>query len=60
VRRDALLRGVPAADAWQAALGGSATAAVAGALANDSGPLLLVFATFVTAWLCAYLRAQGT
>jgi hypothetical protein len=56
-RRDRLLRGVPGADAWRAALAGCAAAAIVGALANDSGPLLLVFATFVTAWLTAYLSA---
>jgi hypothetical protein len=56
VKRHALLRGVPGADAWQAALGGCATAGIVGALANDSGPLLLVFATFVTVWFGAYLR----
>jgi len=56
-QRERLLGGVPGADAWRAALGGCATAAVVGALANDSGPLLLVFATFVTVWLAAYLCA---
>jgi hypothetical protein len=59
VKRDALLRDVPGSDAWGAALAGSATAGIVGALANDSGPLLLVFAIFVTAWFCGYLRAQG-
>jgi hypothetical protein len=57
VKRDALLRGVPAADAWRAALAGCVTVAVVGALANDSGPLLLVFATFATLWVAAYLSA---
>jgi hypothetical protein len=56
-RRDRLLAGVPGADAWRAALAGCAAAAIVGALANDSGPLLLVFATFVTGWLVAYLGA---
>jgi hypothetical protein len=56
-RRDRLLSGVPGADAWRAALAGCAAAAIVGALANDSGPLLLVFATFVTVWLVAYLSA---
>jgi hypothetical protein len=54
-RRDAILRGVPGAEAWQAALGGCVTVAIVGALANDSGPLLLIFATFVTVWIAAYL-----
>jgi hypothetical protein len=56
-RRDRLLAGVPGADAWRAALAGCAAVAIVGALANDSGPLLLVFATFVTLWLAAYLSA---
>ncbi len=56
-RRERLLAGVPGADAWRAALAGCATAAIVGALANDSGPLLLVFATFVTVWIAAYLSA---
>jgi hypothetical protein len=57
-RRERLLAGVPCPDCWRAALGGSAAAGVAGALSNDSGPLLLVFATFATMWVAAYLRAQ--
>jgi hypothetical protein len=56
-RRDALLRGIPGASLWGAALGGAAAAGVAGALFNDSGPLLLVFSVFVAAWVAAYLRA---
>jgi hypothetical protein len=56
-RRDRLLRDVPGADAWRAALAGSAAAGIAGSLSNDSGPLLAVFATFVAAWVAAYLRA---
>ncbi|HEU4658154.1 MAG TPA: hypothetical protein VFR97_11540 [Capillimicrobium sp.] len=56
-RRDRLLAGVPGADAWGAALAGSAAAGVVGALSNDSGPLLLVFATFAAAWVTGYLRA---
>ncbi|UGS38088.1 hypothetical protein [Capillimicrobium parvum] len=54
--RERLLPGVPGVDAWRAALGGSAAAGVAGALSNDSGPLLLVMATFGTAWVWGYLR----
>jgi hypothetical protein len=56
-RRDRLLAAVPGADAWRAALAGCAAVAIVGALANDSGPLLLVFATFVTLWIAAYLSA---
>jgi hypothetical protein len=55
-RRERLLSDVPGADAWGAALAGSAAAGIAGALSNDSGPLLLVFATFVAVWVLAYLR----
>src|SRR5439155_44355 len=56
-RRRELSRGVPGAPLWGAALGGAAAAGVAGALFNDSGPLLLVFSVFVAAWVAAYLRA---
>jgi hypothetical protein len=56
-RRDALLQGIPGAPRWGAALAGAAAAGIAGALFNDSGPLLLVFSTFVAAWVVAYLRA---
>jgi hypothetical protein len=56
--RDRLLEGVPCPDCWRAALAGSAAAGLAGALSNDSGPLLLVFATFVAAWVAGYLRAR--
>jgi hypothetical protein len=56
-RRDALLAGIPGAPLWGAALAGAAAAGVAGALFNDSGPLLLVFAIFVAAWTALYLRA---
>jgi hypothetical protein len=56
-RRDRLLEGIPGAPRWGAALAGAAAAGVAGALFNDSGPLLLVFATFVAGWVLVYLRA---
>jgi hypothetical protein len=56
-RRDALLAGIPGAPVWGAALAGAAAAGLAGALFNDSGPLLLVFAIFVAAWTALYLRA---
>jgi len=55
-RRDRLLARLPGADAWGAALAGGAAAGVVGALTNDSGPILLVFATFATGWLAAYLH----
>jgi len=56
-RREWLLEGVPGAPLWGAALAGSAAAGVAGALFNDSGPLLLVFSIFVAAWAAAYVKA---
>ncbi|MBX5442404.1 MAG: hypothetical protein IRZ32_12875 [Solirubrobacteraceae bacterium] len=55
-RRDRLLARLPGADAWGAALAGGAAAGLVGALSNDSGPILLVFATFATGWLAAYLH----
>jgi hypothetical protein len=55
--RDRLGRGLEGADAWRAALAGGAAAGIAGALSNDSGPLLLVLATFGTAWVWGYLRS---
>ena len=45
------------APVWGAALAGSAACGVAGALFNDSGPQLLVFATVLAAWVLVYLRA---
>ncbi len=47
------LRGSPG---WQAAFFGGLTASVAGALFNDSGPLLFVFGVFVLACATAYVR----
>lgn len=44
--------------AWRAAMYGSIAAGVAGTLFNDSGPLLLLFATFVLAVVTAYLRGE--
>jgi hypothetical protein len=55
--RDALLQGVPGAPVWGAALAGAAAGGIAGALSNDSGPLLLVFSVVLTAWIAVYLRA---
>jgi hypothetical protein len=53
--RRALLAEVPGAVAWRAALAGGAVAGIAGALFNDSGPMLLVFATFLTGAVAGYL-----
>jgi hypothetical protein len=44
--------------AWQAAMYGSLAAAIAGTLFNDSGPLLLLFGTFVLVVVSAYLRGD--
>ncbi|MCW3038564.1 MAG: hypothetical protein JWM31_469 [Solirubrobacterales bacterium] len=44
--------------AWQAAMYGGLAAGVAGTLFNDSGPLLLLFATFVLAVVTAYVRGD--
>ena len=49
------LRGSPA---WGAALAGGLAASVAGALFNDSGPILLVFGVFVLACVTAYVRGD--
>lgn len=43
---------------YRAALVGGLTASVAGALTNDSGPLLLVFGVFVLACSTAYIRGD--
>jgi hypothetical protein len=47
------LRGSPG---WFAAFVGGLTASIAGALFNDSGPLLFVFGVFVLACATAYVR----
>jgi len=44
------------APAWRAGLAGGAVAAVAGALANDSGPVLLVITTFALCFATLYVR----
>jgi hypothetical protein len=43
----------------RAALAGGLFAAVAGSLANDSGPVLLVFGVVVLALTTAYIRGAG-
>jgi hypothetical protein len=47
------LRGSPA---WKAALVGGLTASIAGALTNDSGPVLFVFGVFILTCATAYVR----
>lgn len=49
------LRGSPS---WYAAFVGGLTASIAGALFNDSGPLLFVFGVFVLACATAYVRGS--
>ena len=49
------LRGSPP---WRAALLGGLAASLAGALFNDSGPILLVFGVFVLACVTAYVRGD--
>jgi hypothetical protein len=44
--------------AWTAAMAGSLAAAVAGALSNDSGPLLLLFGAFLLTTLTIYIRGD--
>ena len=43
---------------WRAALIGGLTASIAGALFNDSGPLLFAFGVFVLACATAYIRGD--
>ena len=50
----AALRGSPP---WEAAFGGALAASVAGALFNDSGPLLFVFGMIIIAFMTLYARA---
>ena len=57
-RRAALYAPLGGAPAWRAGLGGALSASVAGALFNDSGPLLLLFGVFILAWITAYVRGD--
>jgi hypothetical protein len=45
--------------AWRAALAGGLAAGIAGALTNDSGPLLFVVAVFVLGVVTAYLHGTS-
>jgi hypothetical protein len=58
-RRERLLAPVGGDPAWTAALGGIVALGVAGALFNDSGPVLLLFATVIGAVLVVYLRGDA-
>jgi hypothetical protein len=55
-RRERVLAAVHGMPAWPAALAGGAVGGIAGALANDSGPVLLVLATVGVVAGAAYLR----
>ncbi len=55
-RADRLLEPVDGDPAWRAALAGGVTAGVVGTLVEDSGPLLLLVATFTLGCLLAYLQ----
>ncbi len=59
-RRASLTTPVGGDPAWVAALSGGLAAGVAGALVEDSGPLLLVVATFALGCVVAYLWARPT
>lgn len=54
-RRERLYAPLRGSPAWRAALAGGLTASIVGALANDSGPILLVFGVFVLACVTAYV-----
>ena len=45
-------------EVWRAGLLGGLAAAIAGALSNDSGPVLLVLGVFVLAIATAYVRGD--
>ena len=57
-RRERLLAPVGGDAAWRAMLFGLVAAGVAGALFNDSGPVLLLFETFIAASVVLYLRGD--
>jgi len=57
-RRERLLAPVESDPAWRALLAGLVAAGFAGALFNDSGPVLLLFETFIAACLVLYLRGD--
>ncbi|HVH07035.1 MAG TPA: hypothetical protein VNE71_13645, partial [Myxococcota bacterium] len=44
--------------AWRAALAGSLVGCVAGALTNDSGPMLVIFGVILLTFVTAYLRGD--
>jgi hypothetical protein len=57
-QRSRVLANVDGDPAWRAALVGLIAAGVAGSLFNDSGPVLLLFETFIAAAMVLYLRGD--
>ena len=57
VRRERLLAPVNDDPGWRAGLAGAAAVGVFGALFNDSGPMLLLFAVFIA--LCGVIYLRG-
>ncbi|MFM8884001.1 MAG: hypothetical protein ACKOH7_04240 [Solirubrobacterales bacterium] len=57
-RRDRLFDTVGSDPAWVASIAGCAAVGIGGAVFNDSGPLLLIIATFVAACGVLYLRGR--
>lgn len=58
VRRERLLAPVGGDPGWRAGLAGAAAVGVFGALFNDSGPMLLLFAVFIALCGAIYLRGD--
>ena len=56
--RDRIYEPLSGSPGWFAAFIGGLTASIAGALFNDSGPLLFVFGVFVLACATAYVRGS--
>jgi hypothetical protein len=56
--RERVFAPLAGAPSWRATLIGGLTASVAGALFNDSGPMLLAFGVFVLACATAYVRGD--
>ncbi len=59
VRRERVLAPVDGDAAWRAGLAGAVAVGVFGALFNDSGPMLLLFATFIALCGVIYLRGDA-
>jgi len=59
VRRERLLAPVNDDPGWRAGLAGAAAVGVFGALFNDSGPMLLLFAVFIALCGVIYLRGDA-